>query len=422
MSKINIITFLGDRGALQTTYTHNGKEYVGGVFAEALRQFCEYDTMLVCVTERARENTWPVLEALEDSRIKPIDILTGRSTEEMWQTFKIIADQVGENDHVIFDITHGLRSLPFLVFLFAAYLKAAKNVTIDAIYYGALELGNSKTGIPAPVIDLSEFVGMLDWLTATERFVEIGDGQALANLLRNAIPSGVELRDNPDSRPIRSHLERTVNSIETISLALSLTRPIETMQSATRLEEILKQAESSFAERAKPFSLLSSRVVKEYGQFALEDPTDQAELAENLWLQLQMIDWYIQRDRIVQAVTLSREWLISVLALQFDELIFDYNNGRRVVESAINNAVEKRRPSPRSITPGRCDEKFEALLEVEELANLWSQMTELRNDIAHVGMRLDPQSALRLKQRVLYLYPQLRKFAQELLPERVVIK
>ena len=94
MSKINIITFLGDRGALQTTYTHNGNEYVGGVFAEALRQFCEYDTMLVCVTERAKENTWPVLEALGDSRIKPIDIPTGRSTEEMWQTFKIIAEQV----------------------------------------------------------------------------------------------------------------------------------------------------------------------------------------------------------------------------------------------------------------------------------------------------------------------------------------
>ncbi|MBE9055640.1 TIGR02221 family CRISPR-associated protein [Sphaerospermopsis sp. LEGE 08334] len=421
MSKINIITFLGDRGALQTTYTHNGNEYIGGVFAEALRQFCDYDTMLVCVTERARENTWPVLEALGDSRIKPIDIPTGRSTEEMWQTFKIIAEQVNENDHVIFDITHGLRSLPFLVFLFAAYLKAAKNVTIDAIYYGALELGNFKTGIPAPVIDLSEFIGMLDWLTATERFVEMGDGQALANLLRNAIPSGIELRDNPASRPIRSHLERTANSIENISLALSLTRPIETMQSATRLEEILKQAESSFAERAKPFSLLSERVVKEYGQFALEDPTDQAALAENLWLQLQMIEWYIKRDRVVQAVTLAREWLISVLVLRFGELMFDNHNGRKYVENAINNAVEKTKKDPRPITPSRCDDKFTTLSQADELVTVWNQMTQLRNDIAHVGMNLNPQPAFRLKEKAVSLYPLLQKLGQELLPERVKI-
>lgn len=421
MSKINIITFLGDRGALQTTYIHNQKEYVGGVFAEALRQFCEYDTMLVCVTERARENTWPVLEALGDSRIKPIDIPTGRSTEEMWQTFKIIAEQVNENDHVIFDITHGLRSLPFLVFLFAAYLKAAKNVTIDAIYYGALELGNFRTGIPAPVIDLSEFVGMLDWLTATERFIEIGDGQPLANLIKNALPSNIELSSNPASRPVRKDLENTAKIIENISLALSITRPIETMQSATRLEEILKQAAPSFAERAKPFSLLSEKVVQEYGQFALEDPTDQAALAENLWLQLQMIEWYIQRDRVVQAVTLAREWLISVLVLKFGELMFDNANSRRPVENTINNAVEKRKSSPRPITPSRCDEKFAALPQADELVNIWSQMAELRNDIAHVGMNLNPQSASKLKDKAVSLYPQLQKLGQELLPERVNI-
>lgn len=419
MSQTNIITFLGDRGALQTTYSHNGKEYIGGVFAEALRQFCEYDTMLVCVTQRARENTWPVLEVLEDSRIKPIDIPTGRNTDEMWQTFKIIAEQVNENDHVIFDITHGLRSLPFLVFLFAAYLKAAKNVTIDAIYYGALELGNFKTGISAPVIDLSEFVSMIDWLTATERFVEIGDGQALANLLKAAIPSGVELHDNPASRPLKNQLKKSAEAIENISLALNITRPIETMQSATQLEEILKQAAPSFFQRAKPFSLLSERVIKEYGQFALENPTDEAALTENLWLQLQMIEWYIQRDRVVQAVTLAREWLISVLVLKFGEEMF---NSRKYIENAINNAVEKSKSEPRPITPSRCDDKFTALLQADELVKVWSKMTGLRNDIAHVGMNTDPQTALKLKQQISSLYPELQKLGQELLPERINIE
>ena len=84
------------------------------------------------------------------------------------------------------------------VFLFAAYLKAAKNVTIDAIYYGALELGNSETGIPAPVIDLSEFVSMIDWLTATDQFIKTGNGKSLANLLLNGNTELQELASGID--------------------------------------------------------------------------------------------------------------------------------------------------------------------------------------------------------------------------------
>ena len=131
-----------------------------------------------------------------------------------------------------------------------------------------------------------------------------------------------------------------------------------------------------------------------------------------------MIEWYIQRDRIVQAVTLAREWLISVLVLRFDESMFDNHNSRKYVEYAINNAVEKAKPSPRPITPSRCDDKFAALPQADELVKVWSQMTLLRNDIAHVGMNLNPQPAFKLKEKAVSLYPLLQKLGQELLPER----
>ncbi|MEP6519618.1 TIGR02221 family CRISPR-associated protein [Microcoleus vaginatus] len=418
MSKTKIITFLGDRGAMQTTYSYNKNCYIGGVFAEALRLFCKYDTMLVCVTEKAKTNTWPVLEALQDPRIQAIDIPTGRTTEEMWETFQTITKYVDEGDGVIFDITHGLRSLPFLVFLFAAYLKAAKKVTIEAIYYGALELGNKNEGIPAPVIDLSEFVSMIDWITATTQFVEIGDGQPLASLLEGAIPSNEELKNYPNTRPLRDQLKQSAKAIEDISLALSLTRPIETMESATKLEEILRQATTSFAERAKPFSLLSEKVVQEYGQFALPNPKDEAALSENLRLQFQMIKWYIDRNQLVQAVTLAREWLVSILALRFEEPMFDEKNGRNFVEAALNNAVEMNKPHPRPPLDSRCNEKFAALSEAGELASVWSKMTELRNDIAHVGMNLKPQAAAKLKKKASSLYPRLKKLGESLLPQK----
>ena len=57
---LKIITFLGAAPAtFTTTYAFkdsNGDEikYEGRVFSEALRQFCNYDSMLVCVTEKAK--------------------------------------------------------------------------------------------------------------------------------------------------------------------------------------------------------------------------------------------------------------------------------------------------------------------------------------------------------------------------------
>jgi CRISPR-associated DxTHG motif protein len=408
-----IITFLGIQ-AKKTTYCFQGQNYDGEVFAEALHKFCNYDSMLVCVTSEAKEKTFPILEKLEDKRIQAVEIPTGQSTEEMWETFKIINQKVNENDSVIFDITHGLRSLPFLVFLFAAYLKAAKNVTIEAIYYGAWELGFSNNGI-APVIDLSRFIDMLDWLTATERFVQIGDGQPLADLLKKEMPSKIELRDSIPAQELKRDLEAASKAIESISLALRLTRPIETMKEATKLEEALKKAAPSIAKRVQPFSILGEQVVKEYGQFALENPRENSQLANNLWLQLKMIEWYRERQQIVQAVTLTREWIVSVLALKFGEPMFSNKNGRDEVELALNNGV--RIKSNKTVdTTSSCDDKLEKLANKDELVNLWDQVTQLRNDIAHVGMNSDPKSAKKLKDRFEKIYPSLSKLAASLLP------
>ncbi|WP_026735587.1 TIGR02221 family CRISPR-associated protein [Fischerella sp. PCC 9605] len=406
-----IITFLNDKGLKPgTVYTWQGKDYEGGVFSLALRQFVEHDRMLVCNTPEAEEKTWPALLALNDSRIEPISIPKGETNAEMWEIFNTITAQVSLGETVIFDITHGLRSLPFLVFLFAAYLKSAKAVNIEAIYYGAFELGK-----PAPVIDLSEFVGILDWLTATNRFIETGDGQVLANLLKKGMPAGIQLRDDLAARTLRDNLKSAAEAIESISLALRLTQPIETMEQATKLEAALEKAAPSIAQRAQPFAILAEQVAQEYGQFALEKPSQTTQLADNLWLQLRMIAWYVEQQQVVQAVTLAREWIVSVLTLKFEEPMFDNKNGRDCVEATLNNAV-RRRYNPQSIKPSRCDELFESLSNKDDLANLWDKITKLRNDIAHCGMNLSPKKSTQLKKDFEKIYPQLPELAQLLLP------
>ena len=83
---VKVITFLG-KVARQTNYSYQGNIYPGRVFAEALRQFVDYDKMLVFTTPAALETTYPLLVALGDARIQHVDIPDGRTGAEMWQIF-----------------------------------------------------------------------------------------------------------------------------------------------------------------------------------------------------------------------------------------------------------------------------------------------------------------------------------------------
>ncbi|MBD2319600.1 TIGR02221 family CRISPR-associated protein [Phormidium tenue] len=321
-------------------------------------------------------------------------------TEEMWQTFEIIAAEIPEGESVIFDITHGLRSLPFLVFLLAAYFKAAKNVSIEAIYYGALEL---KTEGIAPVIDLSEFISMIDWITATTRFTEMGNGQALVDLLRNEIPTGGELRDRPDWSDLSVSLENAASAIETISLALSITRPIEVMASAAKLEATLRRSADAFGQRARPFQLLSDRVVAEYGQFALERPMQKDAIRQNLEIQRETVEWYIERNYIVQALTLAREWLVSLVAYWFELDILDYRGGRELIEDALNRLRHKFYGRGRRFVSKESFyfDELADLPNARAIATLWKELANLRNDLAHCGMNKQPMVATNIREKAM---------------------
>jgi CRISPR-associated DxTHG motif protein len=365
-----IITFLG-LYPRETTYSFEGQTYKGEVFAEALRQFCNYDYMLVCVTSEAKDKAFPVLAKLNDPRIKAVDIPNGETTEQMWETFKIITDQVHENDSVIFDITHGLRSLPFLVFLFAAYLKAAKNVTIDAIYYGALELGNFKTGLPAPVINLSEFVGMLDWITATDQFIQTGDAERLSKLL------------NPDGTA-SNITKKAATTLSDVSLATLLCQPLQLAKKAQSLESDLLKAQEQLQLTAPPFEMLRQRITDTFGNFIGDFQQDTKKALE---AQFRLIMWYHSNNRLIEAMSLAREWLINAvthrLGLPFtlkisirEKLIARAISGVEMV-SRNDLTVEELNEYGRIIN--------DTWAEKDKLIQLWNALQPVRNGLDHTG-------------------------------------
>ncbi len=385
------ISFLGAGPAFETTYyLPDGREHTA--FPAALVRFYPVDTLLVFVTAGARSMHYDHLHALAEDfvpSILPVDIPDGRNEAELWQIFAAVADAVQPDDRVIFDITHGFRSLPFLSFLAAAYLRAVKRVTLEAVLYGALEAGDkSVKPARAPVFDLSRFVTLLDWLTAADRFVRFGDARDLADLLR----------------------DRTATAMENVALPLRLTRPLEMMAAAASFDQALAAAQPAFSQWAPPLALVADEVRSAYAPFGLAAPLDAAHLAQSLAIQRDLVLWYLEKEQIIQAATLGQEWLVSWTMACLGEGPLD-NQLKRQQTSSLLGAEASRLRNERD----QCKRSGEALNFISQrlarvpepvrTLDLFNQLGQVRNDLNHAGFREGrmPAAALAARTREICL-------------------
>jgi CRISPR-associated DxTHG motif protein len=418
--EMKVISFLGLTNYSLTTFCLEDQCYETRLFPAAVAHFVKPDKLLICATPAVQEHE--NLTELRDelarmgTECNVIPIPDGHSEDDLWRIFDSMTAAVDEGESVIFDVTHSFRSLPILAFLAVAYLKAAKQVQVERVLYGAYEARDEQNC--SPVFDLTPFVSLLDWLAATNRFIETGDGHALAGLLKSGMPSGRQMGSDLEARALGQNLRSASEAIDSISLSLRVTRPIETMQSAAQLEATLTQAMPGILNRARPFAVLAEQVAEEYGQFALENPSDEESLSECLWRQLEMLEWYLGHRHVVQATTLGREWVVSTLAYKFEAPMFDYIHGRKLIEQALNNAVEMRKSQPHLRGSSPYDKNIGDLPQIDQICKLWSKLTGLRNDIAHVGMRPSPKSASLLKQNIESLFPWFESLAHDLLPHK----
>ena len=396
-----LITFLG-KVARTTQYQWQDQIFEGRVFAEALRQFVHYDKMLVFLTAEARETTYPMLAALQDPRIEPIDIPDGRTSAEMWQTFSRLTEVVADEDVLIFDITHGFRSIPFFVFLAVAFLKSVRQAEIEAVYYGALELDQ-----PAPVLDLTEFVNLLDWMNASDQFVQYGNAQGLVSLLQ-AQASRAHEAEPEDA----ASLHNAAQQLDETSRALRLLIPDQAMRASHRLETSLPLAADAYAQYAHPFVTLSEKVMAAYRPLALRQPRHAQQIKVVLQRERTLIFWYLERHLLLQAIALAREWLISwgLLWAGSDSL---HVGGDRAEMSQAFREVNQAGKLVEQVT-FKNGSRLSYFPQIQLALSLYERIGKVRNDLCHAGQTVhQPQNPLTREQAIHNLCLELKKLPLE---------
>lgn len=353
---------------------HHPEIITTGLFAEALHRWHPEAQVKLLATEMAWNGANGAHVREHHPDFERILIPEGRTEAEAWELFGAMTDAVPPGSRVIFDITHGLRSLPMLGFLALSYLRVVRNVTIERVYYGALELTPREEGALTPVVDLTPLVRLLDWAQAAKRFQDTGDASLFTGLLRVRGPG---------------NLNSVADCLGQLSTALASNRTVEVGElSGELLEKLGRWEQENTLAQHRPFLQVADTI-----KATMQPLQAREDERLNLLSHHAQIAWYRERGHWVQAVGLAREWLVSVLTWQQTDTLQLKRKHREDAERLLGQYAKTPEAAP---------------AELQAAAALWDELTDLRNDLAHFGMREDSRTrSTRLKEKVNHLLDKL---------------
>jgi CRISPR-associated DxTHG motif protein len=374
---MKLIAFLGAEEYKPVTYRWNDHTYETSFIQEAFVHWLKPEVTYVLLTEKARAENWGKLcDKLKrhTQTVEEIKIPDGKSEAELWEIFTAISNAVHEGDEIAFDITHGFRSLPMIALLTIAYLKQVKGVKVQHVVYGVYEKGKHE----APILDLTPFANLLDWLAAAKIFTATGDSSELGRLIQDVQDAAHRNKEAyGDSLPLA--LKNFGAALKEVSNDLLLARVPNLPKSVRKLAERQSAANTEVPQWARPLTLLLDKIATAYAPFQDDSLSTQAAL----------IRWYFKHNHIMQAMTLAREWVVSYHL---------HKEGRDWRSREEREQMEKR------------------LGESLQQDSLWSKIAEIRNDLAHCGFgRAEGRvlSAKSIRQNAEEVVKQIERLAQQ---------
>lgn len=368
MMPLNIIlSFLGTGDYQETTYEWKSKRLKTIFFAEALCDFFPNHQLNLVMTQEAHNKHGENLSRV--CNYKDIHIPSGKVEAELWEMFEIIEKSIPENTTLVVDITHGFRSQPILILAICVYLQTVKNVTVERIVYGAFEAKTDQN--ITPIFDLTSFLNLIDWSTSAQQFFQYGNAAPMRDLLKD-----IHTQTHKSQKEYKAHGLATIGErLTDISDAFAMIRPGEVIEKAKQIPKAFEKAREDLSNltETRPFSLLLEKINARIKPFV--HAQDNLFSPEGFGIQAEMIGLYLRIEQYAQAITLARESLVSHVCMKDG---FDPINERKKGEDILSGLRHDLKDSI------KLDEKEKNLIQ------LWDNISNLRNDINHAGMRPNP--------------------------------
>ncbi len=381
-----LMTFLGTSKYSEVYHNICDKKIGPHIFIQEslVEFFCKdwnnEDKVIVVMTSGSKEKNWLSENGLEKKldelknkhcfkvKINALEIKEGKNEGELWEIFSEIFDNIDEEDEINLDITHSLRSLPILSLIVLNYAKVIKQIKIERILYAASEKLGSPQDIEkmpienriVPVFDLTPFVKLFDWTVAVDRFLKTGNASEIDELSSKEVKDVLRESKGEIGRGVRDLGKGLANYTEVIYTC----RGPEIKESVKRIQENVKNINESETSLIVQLKYLIDKIDRRFSQFDVSSDVNSS---------LDAVEWCLENHLIQQGITILREAIVNYVIEKY-------------VLKAQAEIKQLKQKENRECAEYMLREKE---IEGNEIAELWHEIIDYRNDMNHAGWRFN---------------------------------
>lgn len=382
-------------------------KYIQSAILQILHQQDQrIDEVCMFLTQEARELNWEGESKLQSEllelkkripfSIKEVNIEFADDIDTIWDTFTTIVETINDGDEIIFDITHSFRYQPMLALLALHFLRVTKEIDIKGVYYGVYDPRSEEKTFP--ILDLSAFAELQDWITNVYSFTKTGRVDALSDWLmkKRRMISREERATTIDIKCITNLSKAWKDLTDALHTNRSPDIHIVADKALKSIEE-LKQHEVRPV--FKPLNILFTKVQESIEPMAIDDEILSGFAA---------IEWCMDHDLIQQAYTLTTE--LAFTAFCKKNGIDPRDDKKRKLYSRFFTAIvnENRKKNPERLDHPEIPNAHKIqveLMKYHELLESYNVINDNRNDINHAAWRKEYLSPHKLKTLFQSKYP-----------------
>lgn len=329
----------------------------------------------------------PILDEMKlPCPIETVDITEDGDEQGLWSVFQTIYDKLQDGDELYIDITHSFRYLPMLLLVLCNYAKFLKQTKVVHISYGNYE---AKAPVK-PLVDLMPLVEVQDWTFAASDFLRNGRTASFTALVKERIqPILKETKgQDEDARALRLFLNR----LEPLSQSLTTVRGKAIIDGGI-FRDLNDSAQNLKNTLIPAMAPLIDKIKDSFSGF---DPTSSIENG------FEAAQWCYDKQLYQQSITILQETLKGYTAEQAGYPC-DEQRYQDLAAAAYNITVKKRPEREWKLGENNDDQedfnrrkvivkRMLSLPLVQELCGLYDEISQLRNDFNHAGIRPNPMS------------------------------
>ncbi|MCD6273907.1 MAG: TIGR02221 family CRISPR-associated protein [Deltaproteobacteria bacterium] len=305
----------------KTVYELNGKKSRKTEFVQVaeiqILGAGSFDKIIIVATQKSHDTHFENLESqliqTGAKHISHLIISEEMTPEAQWKWFEQILDIIEYADNLTIDLTHGYRSIPIIFSTAINFLQKARNITLNAVYYGAFE----KEKKLAPIINMKDFYIINEWAEAVSRLVEDADARKVAEISRKA--PEFQVRGLAD--------EGLIKSFETLT---NTVRNVDVNNVADRVNAVIKLIDERIQDASVTEKILLKMVVNKFVSLTTKVPISGRYDKIYFNIQLEIISMLLDHKLFMQAYTVMREFIGSIGMIEIEKAKINSSDGRKL--------------------------------------------------------------------------------------------